>query len=279
MRYGLLMGMAMSLLLSLPAMGGTVVDNPDSIIIGNAAVAPGQSQVVVPVYFVTHGDVTFYNLPLKVISSGEIKFLGHQNGAGLEAWDDSWQGIANNGLIANHMGFADLGGDDNSGLNSGGRRVEAFKLLFAVDDDVKANKSEIIAAVDERTGGPLFGYSDGVQSVKPVVVNGSVTLAAGHPLLEPLPTEIALNQNYPNPFNPSTEIEFALPEARFVKMAIFNLLGQEVKNLVSETRQAGYHKVTWNGTNNENQSVPSGTYFYRMDAGDYSQSMKMVLLK
>jgi len=279
MRYGLLLGMALSVLLSIPAMGVTVADSPDSIIIGNASVSPGQTQVTVPVYFVTSGDVTFYNLPLRVEAAGDIKFQGHQTSAALQPWDDSWQGLGSDGVTANHMGFADLGGDDNSGFNTARRRVEAFDLIFSVDKAIKTRRAEIIAKVDERTGGPLFGYSDGIKSVAPVVVGGSIVLAAGPATFEPLPTEIALNQNYPNPFNPSTEIEFALPGESFVNLSIFNILGQEVKSLVSETKQAGIYKVTWDGTNNEDQAVPSGTYFYRMDAGDFSQAMKMALLK
>jgi hypothetical protein len=280
MRYGLLLGMAMVFLLSLPAMGSNVADSPDSVIIGSAAILPGQTQVSVPVYFVTHGDVTYFNLPLQILAAGEIRFQGHSAGVALEAWDDSWQGISSNGDRALNMGFADLGGDDNPAINSGGRRIEAFRLTFSVDEALETRVTPISARVDERAGGPLFGYADGMTSVAPVVLDGNLTFGAGEPTqLSQLPTEVSLKQNYPNPFNPSTEIEFALPEAEFVKLSIFNLLGQEVQNLLSEVRQAGYHKVIWNGTNSSGATVPSGAYFYRMDAGNYSQSMKMVLLK
>src|SRR4030067_889886 len=81
MRYGLLLGMAMVLSLSLPAMGGTVNAGPDSIIIGNATVVAGQSSVAVPVYFVTHGDVTYFNLPLEIEGAGDVRFHGQQAAA------------------------------------------------------------------------------------------------------------------------------------------------------------------------------------------------------
>lgn len=280
MRYGLLLGMAMVPSLSLPAMGVTVNAGPDSIIIGNATVAAGQSSVTVPVYFVTHGDVTYFNLPLKIEGAGDVRFHGQQVATAVEGWDDSWQGVSENGTQALHMGFADLGGEDNPGTNTAGKRVLAFNLIMAVNDASQLSQAAILPRVDQRAGGPIFGFSDGFGSSDPVVVGGMLTLGAGEPVgSEPLPTEVSLSRNFPNPFNPSTEISFALPNDRFVSLSVFNILGQEVKNLVSGEMQAGFHKVIWDGTNSNGESAPSGTYFYRMDAGDYSQSMKMVMLK
>ena len=89
-----------------------------------------------------------------------------------------------------------------------------------------------------------------------------------------LPTEYALSNAYPNPFNPTTTIEYSLPQSGDVSLIIYNLTGQEVTRLVSEVQQAGYHQVTWNAAN-----VPSGIYFYRLQAGDFVQTKKIVLLK
>ena len=198
----------------------------------------------------------------------------------MAGWDDSWQGVSENGAQALHMGFADLGGEDNPGMNTNGRRLLAFNLIMAIDDASQFSQVAILPRIDRRAGGPLFGLSDGLGSSEPVVVGGMLTLGAGEPVPDkPLPTEVSLSRNFPNPFNPSTEISFALPSDRMVSLSVFNILGQEVKNLVSGEMQAGFHKVIWDGTNNNGQNVPSGTYFYRMDAGDYSQSMKMVMLK
>jgi hypothetical protein len=96
---------------------------------------------------------------------------------------------------------------------------------------------------------------------------------------EALPGQFRLAQNYPNPFNPSTEILFDLPTASHVRLNIFNILGQRVCTLVDETVTAGYHKVTWDGTNDAGSGVPSGIYFYKIDAGDFVQSKKMMMLK
>jgi len=94
-----------------------------------------------------------------------------------------------------------------------------------------------------------------------------------------LPTEYALEQNYPNPFNPSTNISFALPKAGKVEVSVFNVLGQEVNSLVSEERTAGTHTVVWDGRNSSGNVVSSGIYFYRIVAGDFSQTKKMLMLK
>ncbi|NIW44429.1 MAG: T9SS type A sorting domain-containing protein, partial [candidate division Zixibacteria bacterium] len=83
-----------------------------------------------------------------------------------------------------------------------------------------------------------------------------------------------LFQNYPNPFNPSTTIEFSLPRSGEVSLKIFNALGQEVTELVHQRLSAGYFKVQWNAA-----TLPSGTYFYRLKVGNYSETRRLILFK
>ncbi|MCC7429445.1 VCBS repeat-containing protein [bacterium] len=95
-----------------------------------------------------------------------------------------------------------------------------------------------------------------------------------------LPLNYSLSQNYPNPFNPETKIEFSLPKAGSVKITVFDVLGREVKTLLSQKEvKAGGHFVVWNGKNTQNEQVASGVYFYRLEAGDFTETKKMVLLK
>lgn len=94
-----------------------------------------------------------------------------------------------------------------------------------------------------------------------------------------LPSGFELGQNYPNPFNPTTEIGFALPANADVELSIFNVLGQKVATLVEGQQPAGYHTVTWNGTNSDGSSVASGIYFYRITSEKFNTSKKMMLLK
>lgn len=89
-----------------------------------------------------------------------------------------------------------------------------------------------------------------------------------------LPKSFALNQNFPNPFNPSTNISFDLPVASRVTLTVYNILGQEVVQLVDDYMEAGSHSVSWNAS-----SVSSGVYFYRITAEAFNQTRKMVLLK
>jgi len=94
-----------------------------------------------------------------------------------------------------------------------------------------------------------------------------------------LPKTLELSQNYPNPFNPSTTIRFALPEEGRMKLVIYNVLGQKVKELVNEYRQAGYHEVIWSGKNETGAQVASGVYIYQIETVKGIQARKMLLIK
>jgi len=90
----------------------------------------------------------------------------------------------------------------------------------------------------------------------------------------------SLSQNYPNPFNPTTTINYTLKEQAQVSLRIFNVAGQLIRNLVEATKTPGeVHTATWDGRNDAGQSVSSGVYFYKLVAGSYVQTKKMVLLK
>ena len=94
-----------------------------------------------------------------------------------------------------------------------------------------------------------------------------------------IPANFALEQNYPNPFNPTTTIEFVLKQQTDVSVAVYNLIGQRVRTLVNDNRKAGAYQVVWNGTNDLGQKVSSGIYFYKIEAGDFVDTKKMVLMK
>jgi hypothetical protein len=93
------------------------------------------------------------------------------------------------------------------------------------------------------------------------------------------PMDFQLNPNYPNPFNPATRIEYYLPRASTVKLTIYNILGQAVKSLVNERQEGGYYYTIWDGKNRNGYYVPSGVYLYHLEAGTFSESKKMLLLK
>ena len=89
-----------------------------------------------------------------------------------------------------------------------------------------------------------------------------------------VPEEYSISQNYPNPFNPSTKIKYQIPELSFVTLKVYDVLGSEVAVLVNEEKPVGTYELNWNAAN-----LPSGVYFYRLQAGDFVQTRKMIFLK
>lgn len=94
-----------------------------------------------------------------------------------------------------------------------------------------------------------------------------------------MPNQFQLYNNYPNPFNPSTKIAYDLPSPVQVKVDVINILGRHVATLVDESQPAGHYEVIWNGRDNNGSDVSSGIYLYRLTAGDFASSKKMILQK
>ncbi|MFQ5651655.1 MAG: tandem-95 repeat protein, partial [bacterium] len=133
------------------------------------------------------------------------------------------------------------------------------KLIDAADGDVTVRLVESLFVSKERLP----------------ITNASIS-AAG---TARIPTEFALLQNYPNPFNPSTQITFHLPQRAKVEIKIYNLKGELVRTLVNEEREPGRHKIIWNGRNGAGVPVASGLYLYRIKAGKWKDTMRMMLVK
>ncbi len=125
--------------------------------------------------------------------------------------------------------------------------------------------------------------SDGVEEV--MAENGPLTVGinASDAVLsideELLPEVYALHQNYPNPFNPITTLRYDLPEQANVNIIIYDMLGRQVRTLLNEIQDAGYRSVIWNATNDYGKPVSAGVYLYKIQAGEFVQTRKMVLLK
>jgi hypothetical protein len=98
-----------------------------------------------------------------------------------------------------------------------------------------------------------------------------------HP--DALPLEFSLDQNFPNPFNPATTIKLTLPRRTRVELDVYNILGQNVRTLLDKEMDVGSYDIVWDGRDKFDRQVASGIYFYRIKAGDYSKTRKMVLLK
>jgi flagellar hook assembly protein FlgD len=94
-----------------------------------------------------------------------------------------------------------------------------------------------------------------------------------------IPDVFAMHQNYPNPFNPVTQIRYDLPEDSYVSITIYDIMGRNIKSLVNTDQTAGYRSIRWNATNDLGEPVSAGMYIYMIQAGEFRQTKKMVLLK
>ncbi|MBN2541660.1 T9SS type A sorting domain-containing protein [bacterium] len=97
--------------------------------------------------------------------------------------------------------------------------------------------------------------------------------------MDKVPTTFDLVQNYPNPFNPITTVEFSLPEEAKIDVSVYNIFGQKVMNLADGKRAAGVYQITWDGTDMDNELLPTGVYFCKFQTADYSKTVKMMFMK
>jgi hypothetical protein len=115
------------------------------------------------------------------------------------------------------------------------------------------------------------GWAVGVDGT---VLTTSNPLTIEPPSLTPSPSRFTLSQNYPNPFNPTTTIEYSIPERELVQLKVYNVLGQEVKTLVNSYEKPGTYKINFDASD-----LSTGIYYYRIEAGDYKQVRKMILIR
>lgn len=146
-------------------------------------------------------------------------------------------------------------------------------LNYTLPTGVIASNSKFVAFV-YKVGSTLS--TSEIQQAEQWDVPGTVT-SADEPLA--IPARFAISQNYPNPFNPTTQFDYAVSSRSFVSITVYDLLGREVKSLVSDEKAAGVYKAEWDGTDNAGTVLPSGMYLYRMTAGNFAETKKMILMK
>jgi len=155
------------------------------------------------------------------------------------------------------LGFMPVYGDDattsaTDGLDAG----ESFQI--------------VVNGVETEETFTWTGHADNVEI-------GTLNSVAGSEPIMPMAFE--LQQNYPNPFNPSTTIGYELGKGGHVTLTVYNILGAVVTTLVDEYQGAGSHRVEWNGNDANGRTVSSGVYFYKISAGEFSETKKMMLMK
>jgi hypothetical protein len=141
------------------------------------------------------------------------------------------------------------------------------QLFPAIVSDNSGNA--VIAFEDERNGGPLSVDIYAQRISRDGILGGTTSVSD-----DPHAYSYELQQNYPNPFNPSTRIAFSVQGSWFTSLKVFDVLGREVATLVNENLNAGNHEATFDGKN-----LASGVYFYKLQAGGFSSTKKMLLAK
>ena len=189
--------------------------------------------------------------------------------------------------------FIEAVSDSDSFINDG---VKERPLLISHDEPGRVNISSLKVGKDGSSGdGKLvkfrFETSEEIWRNPSVsdfrILDGMVIDLSGgtNPIdntignLRGVPKKYVLEQNMPNPFNPSTSINYHLPEDTHAKLVVYNVLGQEIRELVKGDQASGYYTVVWNGKDNLGRQVASGIYAYRLIAGVFVSSRRMVLLK
>ena len=135
---------------------------------------------------------------------------------------------------------------------------EMFSTLLNIDDIQEVNvKLDVVMSV----------YETGLVSLDPNFNQSEI------------PSSFSLYQNYPNPFNPVTTLRYDLPEDGLVNITVYDMLGNVIKQLVNEVQNSGHKSIQWDATNNQGQPLSAGVYLYSIEAGEFSQTKKMILLK
>lgn len=159
------------------------------------------------------------------------------------------------GNISTDPLFVDLG-DGNFHLQEGSPCIDAGTAFYVWEGDTLVN----VSSQDYVGSAPDLGAFE----------YGAISITQEAPQI---PLKFTLNQPYPNPFNPTTTLEFSIPQTGVVTLTVYDLLGREAETILSRSLDVGHHTVQWNASN-----VPSGIYFVRMHAGDFTQTRKMLLL-
>ena len=197
---------------------------------------------------------------------------------------DSFDGSSPETLLSNISGYSEQRGWVSTPIDS--LSIAEGQLFFIAIRYLNETYS-----VSYDNGGPLSGksyYSDdgvifsnilssyGNANIRAKIRTNNIMYANSGDLL---PDKFKLDNNYPNPFNPITSLRYALPEDGIVNITIYDMMGRRVKTLVNSSQTAGYKSIRWNATNDRNEPVSAGLYLYTIQAGEFRQTRKMVLLK
>ena len=165
--------------------------------------------------------------------------------------------------------------------------IKHYNVYRSLNEDFKGNE-DIYATTDinQYTDSDLSENNTYYYRITAVDIHDNegkssetISQTVGLEDIDMIPDTYELVQNYPNPFNPSTTLTYGLPEMSDVKIIIFDISGRTIMEWKINAQRAGWHHVVWNGRNINGDQVSTGMYIYKLYAGDYSDTKKMVLVK
>jgi hypothetical protein len=264
--------------------GIAFADDPgerDSIIVETVFADSGQSTVDIRIFATSDDSVCFYNFPVIRLSPDSAIHISQVTyHSMLRYWDVVYDTLLYDPDLLRMLGWCDVAGPDNPPLITNNIRAHCWTISFSIDSLASAQTVIIDTTYDYIHGSLLFGLIDGMTSFSPVFIPGVIyynisdetTSVSGNYQIPP--SKVAFINNYPNPFNASTTIEFTLSEETEARLSIYNILGQKVAVIFAGIKQTGPHSATWDAGD-----VPSGVYFARLESGDQTRAIKMVLLR
>ena len=172
-------------------------------------------------------------------------------------------------------------------INNGSTYIQDTDYRLRYDDFnefevLSLNDPKVILLPDGRYRmyvASMIRTGQGNEDIKWSIISATTSTTTVIQTKPQIPSIFYLFQNYPNPFNPITSLRYDLPENGLVNITIYDMMGSIVKTLINSSQTAGYKSIKWNATNNRNESVSAGLYLYTIQAGEFRQTKKMVLLK
>jgi hypothetical protein len=214
-------------------------------------------------------DVTTENVDFSMTQCDIPANLDASEGLG-DRIELTWNAVSHPDLVGYNIYRADWENGDYTKLNTDPVANNAYTDDTITDDEVYWY---VVTAAYSGS----YGNAESIDSEK---AYGSTAVVTGIEGETPdVPDRFFISQNYPNPFNPFTTLSYGLPTDSEVRIDIFNVLGQRVVTLVDEYQTAGFKSVIWNGQDSGGDKVSSGVYFYTIEAGDFHDSKKMLLIK
>ncbi|MCF7801484.1 MAG: FG-GAP-like repeat-containing protein [Candidatus Marinimicrobia bacterium] len=226
------------------------------------------------------------NMDVISVSSGDSKIAWYRNRDGRGVFGNQVT-ISTTATGARAVSVADLDADGDPDVLTSSYS-DGRILWFENAGEGEFNTEHTVTDVDAtaRFAQATDVDSDGDLDILAVSFTGDEILLfrqlsafVGNNVRTAIPRAFRLHQNYPNPFNPQTTIRYSLPEASNVELVVMNAVGQEVNTLVQRYEQASFKSVVWDGRDGNGKSLGSGVYFYRIKAGHYQESKKMILIR